>query len=249
MDGWKEPIKAIIDRAVDAGVVGMAVIGIDVATSERAIELAEEYPHILHAVVGVQPNHVAASSDRDFERVAKLTRHRTVRAIGETGLDAYWDDTPMPAQKQWFHRHLDLAIESDLPVVIHMRECCDEVIELLANRPRNPTCVMHSFTGDAAQCERLIELGLWFSFAGMLTFKKSEDLREVSRMVPADRLMVETDSPYLSPEPLRGKRPNEPARVVHTLRCLATAREQSAEALARQTTENARRFFGLPAAD
>ncbi|TWU47587.1 putative deoxyribonuclease YcfH [Rubripirellula tenax] len=245
-DTFADGVDDIIDRARAVGVTGIGVIGIDVATSRRACELAAQYPGYLYAVVGIQPNSVAEAADGDFAIIEELAGYPGVRGVGETGLDCYWDDTPIADQHEYFDRHLQLCRETKLPVVIHMRESGDLIYEQLARQSTVPPGIMHSFTGSMALADQFLTLDLHISFAGMVTFKKSEELRDVARQVPEDRLLIETDSPYLSPEPLRGKRPNEPARVEHTLRCLADVRGVTAEYLAGVTTENAKRLFQLP---
>ncbi|MCC9656479.1 TatD family hydrolase [Rhodopirellula halodulae] len=242
---FQDNVAEVVARSRDAGVVGIGVIGIDLATSRRAVELASEYPDYLHAVIGIQPNTVAESSPEDFAEIEKLVNSPGVRGIGETGLDCYWDDTPIDQQQTAFDQHIDLAVRSKLPMVIHMRESGELIVDQLARQEHLPAAVMHSFTGDWELAERCLEMGLMISFAGMVTFKKSDDLREVAKRVPEDRLLIETDSPYLSPEPLRGKRPNEPARVEHVLKCLADVRNVPTRQLAEATTANARRFFQL----
>jgi TatD DNase family protein len=168
-----------------------------------------------------------------------------VVALGETGLDHYWDYTPRQVQQDYFDRHIRLSQARDLPLVIHMRDCEPEIVSMLrGGRGRGPLRgVMHSFTGTTETAAECLELGLYISFAGMVTYKKSEQLRRVAAIVPPDRLLIETDSPYLSPEPNRGRRPNEPAWIVHTARCLAEVRGTTVEELATQTTDNARRLF------
>lgn len=238
-------VDQAVANAKAAGVVGIMVIGIDLASSRRACDLANEYAGFLHAVVGIQPNSAGEAAETDFAEIETLLEQPGVRGIGETGLDCYWDDTPIKIQQDYFDRHLELCRKSKLPMVIHMRESCDLIIQQLRNQPSVPNGIMHSFTGDRDQAQACLDLGLMISFAGMVTFKKSDDLRSVAAMIPEDRILVETDSPYLSPEPLRGRRPNEPARVEHTLRCLAEVRNVSAEHLAAATTENAKRLFAL----
>ncbi|WP_168564087.1 TatD family hydrolase [Crateriforma spongiae] len=245
IDDFADNVDQVVDRAKQVGLVGIAVIGIDRPTSVRAVELAAAYPDFLYAVVGIQPNSVASAAEGDWQFVADLAGSPGVRAIGETGLDCYWDDTPIDDQKVYFDRHMDLCLQTGLPMVIHMRESCELILQQMQSRSKLPAGVMHSFTGTIDQARQCLDLGMMISFAGMVTFKKSHDLREVAAMVPEDRLLVETDSPYLSPEPLRGKRPNEPARVEHTLRCLADVRGVAPEHLADATTANAKRFFQL----
>lgn len=244
-DTFTDTVGEVVHRAQSAGVVGIAVIGIDVATSRRACELAAAYPGYLHAVVGIQPNSAAEAAAEDFAIIEELTQSPGVVGIGETGLDCYWDDTPLPMQHEFFQQHLDFAVRAEMPVVIHMRQSAALIIDQLRRQSSLPVAVMHSFTGDITEAKACLDLGLMISFAGMVTFKKSRDLREVAAMVPDDRLLIETDSPYLSPEPLRGRRPNEPARVEHTLRCLAEVRGAAPQQLAETTTENAKRFFAL----
>jgi TatD DNase family protein len=246
VDAFDDCLEESIGRARDAGVESIMVIGIDVKTSRRACDLAAEYPGYLFAAVGIQPNSAAEADEGDFEIIKDLAGYPGVRAIGETGLDCYWDDTPMELQHEYFDRHMQLCRETALPTVIHMRESGDLIVKQLKQQSDVPPGVMHSFTGDWDCAKQCLDLGLCISFAGMVTFKKSDDLREVARQVPENRLLVETDSPYLSPEPLRGKRPNEPSRVEHTLRCLAKVRGTSPESLAETTTENAKRLFQLP---
>jgi len=199
------------------------------------------------ASVGIHPNNAAHIKPGDWQRVVELARQKRVVALGETGLDRHWDDTPFEVQQDYFDRHLRLMQETGLPVVIHMRDCLAEMLTLLAEaHARGPLRgVMHSYTGDAAAAAQCCQMGLFISFAGMVTYKKSQDLRDVAAGVPADRILVETDSPYLSPEPLRGKR-NEPANVVHTARVVAAARGMSFDDFAELTTANARRLFNLP---
>jgi TatD DNase family protein len=222
------------------------VIGVDLESSRVACDLAAAYPGFLFAAVGIQPNSAAAAGPDDFEQIRELARLPGVRAIGETGLDCYWNDTPIDQQHRYFDEHLQLCRETGLPVVIHMRDSGELILEQLRRQSSVPAGVMHSFTGDQRLAEQCLDLGLYLSFAGMITFKGSDELRRVARLVPEDRLLVETDSPYLSPEPLRGRRPNEPARVEHTLRCLATVRGVPAEYLAQVTTENAKRLLRIP---
>lgn len=245
-DQFLSQIDDVVQRARSAGVEGVVVIGVDLETSRRACDLAAEYPGFLFAAVGIQPNSVSEALDGDFARIAELAAYPGVRAIGETGLDCYWDDTPLKAQRDYFDRHMELCRNTGLPMVIHMRESGDEIIEQLTSQQSIPTGVMHSFTGDVSLAETCLELGLYISFAGMVTFKNNPSLREVAKMIPADRLLIETDSPYLSPEPLRGRRPNEPERVMHVLNCIAETRGVDPAELGELTTENAKRFFQLP---
>jgi TatD DNase family protein len=169
-------------------------------------------------------------------------------AVGETGLDRYWDSTPFPRQRDWFDRHLALAHRLDLPVVIHCRDCLGDVIDQLRALRRPIRGVLHSFTGTWEGARALLDLGLDLSFAGMITFanKGLDELRAVAARVPLDRLLVETDSPYLSPHPHRGKT-NEPCRVAVTASRLAQVRGIGLDELAQATTANAKRLFGLPA--
>ena len=246
VNAFADIVPEVVQRSKDAGLAGIAVIGIDVATSRKACDLAADYAGYLYAVVGIQPNSAAEANQGDWETIQELAGYPGVRAIGETGLDCYWDDTPMEMQQDYFDRHLELCRQTALPMVIHMRESGDLIVQQLKKQSSIPPGVMHSFTGDESLAKTCLDMGLHISFAGMVTFKKSDELRAVAKMVPEDRLLVETDAPYLSPEPFRGKRPNEPARVEHTLRCIAELRGVSAEHLADATTQNAKRLFQLP---
>lgn len=239
-------IDIVIARASEAGVVGVVSVGTSAASSQRAIELAQRFPQVW-AAVGIQPNHVAEAATDDWSAIERLAEAPRVVAIGETGLDRYWNDTPFALQQDYFDRHLRLSQRVHRPFIVHMRDCQEDVLVMLREaRARGPLRgIMHSYTGDLSGAEECLQLGLHISFAGMVTYKKSHDLREVAAAIPADRLLIETDSPYLSPHPHRAIRPNEPALVAHTLRCLADVRGVDAETLAAQTTRNARALFQL----
>ncbi|EAQ82428.1 TatD family hydrolase [Blastopirellula marina] len=237
-------IDDVVARAKAAGVSQMLAVGTTAEDSMKAIELAERFGEI-HAAVGIQPNNCAEAQPGDWDRIVELLDHPKVVALGETGLDRYWDYAPFELQQDYFDRHLRLSQDRDFPFIVHMRDCGDDIVTILqAAAARGPLRgVMHSFTGDAALLQQCLDLDMYISFAGMVTFKKSGDLRGVAKMVPADRILIETDSPYLSPEPVRGKRPNEPGYVAHTASCVAAARGESLEAFAQLTTANARRLF------
>lgn len=238
-------LEAVLDRARCAGVVAINTIGIDRATSQAAVALAQRYD-ALRAVVGIQPNHVAEVQAQDWDTILAFAGLPQVVAIGETGLDRYWDRAPIALQEEWFDRHLELARQWNKPVIIHCREAEADVVRMLRNqydRFGPLSGVMHSFSGDATTAEACLAMGLYLSFAGMLTYKKNHDLRAVAQRVPLDRLLIETDSPYLAPEPQRGKR-NEPSYVAHTANVLATLQGVPLETLAQQTTANAYSLFG-----
>lgn len=240
-----DDVGRIVDESRSAGVTGINVIGIDVQSSRAAVGLAGRFPGYLHAVVGIQPNSLNDTADGDFDRIAALLDHPGVVAMGETGLDTYWKEVPLERQRPAFDWHMDRCVEHDLPMVIHMRDCGGEILRSLDARDAIPRGVMHSFSGDASLAQHCLDRGLHISLAGMVTFKNAGSLIDVARMVPDDRLLVETDSPYLSPEPLRGKRPNVPVRVEHTLRRIAEIRGVDTKTLARTTAANARRLFGI----
>lgn len=243
---FAEDLPAVLDRAREAGVVDVNVIGVDAASSRTIVELCSAHAG-LHPVVGIQPNDVAEAGPDDWDEIVRLAAEPGVVALGETGLDRYWDATPFAQQQDYFDRHLRLSQSAELSFVVHMRECEEDVLTMLREaRGRGELHgVMHSYTGSAAGAAEAVELGLHVSFAGMVTFKKSAELREVAAGVPLDRLLVETDAPYLSPEPVRKIKRNEPGHVAHTARFLAELRGEAFDAFARQTTENAKRLFRI----
>ena len=240
---------AVVVRGRQAGVEAMVCVGISAESSRAAVRLAETRQDV-YAAVGIQPNYCAQAAEGDWQRILAMVNHPRVVALGETGLDRYWDYTPLEMQQDYFDRHLRLAARHGLPVVIHCREADAELLGMLrAARARGPLRgVLHAFSGDQPTAAECLELGLYLGFAGTVTYlnKKFRPLREVAAAVPADRILIETDSPYLVPHPLRGKQKrNEPANVVQTAASLAELRGVSPEEFAAQTTANARRLFGL----
>jgi TatD DNase family protein len=243
-DKFHDDLPEVLARATTAGVRRVITIATTAPTSVTSTALAEKYP-LLSATVGIQPNHVVEAAADAWDLVVRLISHPQVVGVGETGLDRHWDFTPFAQQEDYFARHLELARKHDLAVVIHCREAEADVVRMLRadfDRHGPVRGVMHSFTGDSATAASCLTMGLYISFAGMITYKNAQDLRDVAKTVPLDRLLVETDSPYLAPVPVRGKR-NEPAFVVHTLSCLAGVRGMGPDELARQTTANACALF------
>jgi TatD DNase family protein len=241
--------EEVIARARDAGVTTMLNVGTGDPHSglfERAVELAEKHSEI-YAAIGVHPHDAKLFDDAAQERLLNLVRQsRRVIAWGEIGLDYHYDHSPRDLQRGIFKRQLRLAREQNLPVVIHSRDADDDTIAILRDEltdyPR--AGVLHCFGGGLALALAAIELGFFISFAGNLTFKKAEGLRDIARQLPLGRLMIETDCPYLTPVPFRGKR-NEPARVVETARCLATLHSKELEEIGRITSENFASLFGI----
>lgn len=236
----------VIQRATDAGIEEIITIGITVETSRNAVELARKYSNV-YAVVGIQPNYVSQVAEHDWQQIEGLAVAPKVVGIGETGLDRYWDYAPIDQQAEYFTRHIDLAKRLDLPFIVHCRDAEADIVAQLreAAAGEQLSGVMHSFCGDQQTADACLELGLHISLAGMVTFKKNEELRAVARSVPANRLLIETDAPYLSPEPVRKIRRNEPAHVAHTAERLASVRGETFEELASRTTSNARQLFQL----
>ncbi len=240
-------LPGVLARAKASGVATILSVGTQLSSSRRSCELAATQEGVL-ASVGIHPTHASDALPTDWDAIVKLASEDSqVVALGETGLDNYWKEVPFALQEDYFDRHLRLSQQLHLPFIVHQRECMAEILAMLrAAALRGPLRgVMHSFTGTPDEAAECLELGLHISFAGMVTFKKSDDLRAVAKTIPADRILLETDSPYLSPEPFRGKRPNEPARVVHTAKCLAEARGVSLAPFAEQTTANARALFAI----
>lgn len=239
-------LRAVLDRAHAAGVETIITIATSALSSAACLSLALRHS-MLFATVGIHPNSIMEASSTAWDEITAIVEHDRVVGIGETGLDRHWDTTPFAVQEEYFVRHLELARRINRPVVIHCREAEADMLRVLRNefdRHGPIHGVMHSFVGDAAMAEACRAMGLYLSFAGMLTYKNATALRQTAAEQPLDRVLVETDSPYLSPVPLRGKR-NEPAHVVHTAACLAEALGVTPERLAEQTTKNAQAVFGF----
>ena len=239
-------VERFIESAIAADVVGITAVGTTVATSQSCAKLAGQYSNVF-ASVGIHPNQCKNATPEDWQQIVDLVKQKKVVALGETGLDRYWDYCPLDIQRHWFSKHIELSFETQLPLVIHMRDCEGDILELLRQHQQNGKIIgiMHSFTGSWETAKQCLDWGMYVSFAGMLTYKKSDDLRNLAAKIPADRILVETDSPYLSPHPHRSERPNHPAMVRHTADCLAEVRGVSVEELAALTTQNARRVFGI----
>lgn len=244
--------EEVIQRARDAGVRVILSVGTGDPQSgalERAVELAEEHSDI-YAAVGTHPHDARLFDDRAEERIKKLIKESSrVIAWGEIGLDYHYDNSPREVQREVFRRQLRLAREVGLPVIIHTREAEDDTIEILKDEWNDPSLrgIMHCFSGSLTLAEATLELGFLISFAGVLTFKKADDLRAVAAKVPLNRLLIETDCPYLSPVPFRGRR-NEPAHVVEVARCLAVIRGKTLAEMGQITTGNFKELFKMSVA-
>ncbi|GAB4209486.1 MAG: TatD family hydrolase [Roseiflexaceae bacterium] len=231
----------VIARAQAAGVTRLVEIGYDLDSSRAAVALAEQHPAI-YAVVGIQPHYALAADAGWLDEIQRLAAHPRVVAIGEIGLDYYHDQAPHDRQEQLFRDQLALARGLSLPVVIHSRDAHKDTVRILRDAARGQPGIMHSFSGDWSYAEACLEVGFMLSFSGPVTFPKAAELHEVVRRVPLDAILTETDSPYLSPHPLRGKR-NEPERVRLVAERLAALRGQSLEELAAAVWDSAERIF------
>lgn len=237
--------EQVIERARAAGVAAMLAIGSGDGPPdlESAIRLAEGHPTIW-ATAGVHPHDAAKADERTYARLRELFTHPKVLAAGEIGLDYHYNFSPPEVQRNVFERQLELAREARKPVIIHTREAWRDTLAILRRRWAGcgVPCVMHCFSGGPEEAHECLELGFYLSFAGVVTFPKAVRVQAAARLAPLDRLLVETDAPYLAPVPHRGRR-NEPAYVVHTAARLAELREEPVETLAETTTANFYRIF------
>ena len=235
---------AVLDRARAAGIGAMVTIGASgpFDANRAAVALAAAHEEI-QATVGVHPHEAASVTDAVLDAVAELATRPKVVAIGETGLDYHYEHSPREAQRQAFARFIQLARRLGLPIVVHLRHADDDAADILrGERAGEIGGVIHCFSSDAAAARRFLDLGMHISFSGIVTFKTAEPLREAARLVPADRLLVETDAPFLAPIPYRGRR-NEPALIVQTAAVLAEVRGETLAQVATATAANARRLF------
>lgn len=241
----------VIERARAAGVNTILNIGTGdphCGSLERAVAVAEKYDGV-YAAVGVHPHDAKLFDERAAELIRNLIRnHQRVIALGEIGLDYHYEHSPRMVQREVFIKQLHMAREEEVPVIIHSRAADDETVEILKAEWKNVTSggIMHCFGGTPQMAKDVLELGFFVSFAGNVTFKKAENLREAARHVPLDRLLIETDCPYLTPVPFRGRR-NEPARVVEVARCLAGLHGMTVNEIGQTTAKNFQRLFKLDA--
>ncbi len=245
-DGFRSDLPEVVERARSEGVEGIVVVGYTVETSVRAYEIAVRYG--LRATAGLHPNYLNEADTRQWGRIVELLERRECVAVGETGMDGYRKEVPMDVQRAWFLRHIELAAKLELPVVVHSRDAGGEVIDCLEEGfERFGRCkvVMHAFGEDESVLRRALELGAYISFAGNITYRnrKFDRLRGLVACVPTDRLLVETDSPFLAPEPHRRKR-NEPAFVRFVLQRAAELRGESERTLGECVCRNAAAVFG-----
>ncbi|MSP48439.1 MAG: TatD family deoxyribonuclease [Alphaproteobacteria bacterium] len=236
-------LDEVVARARRAGIGLMVTIGTKLTEFDRVKAIAERYDDI-YCSVGIHPHEAGAEPEADAERLARLAEHPKVVAVGETGLDYYYDKSPRDAQARSFRAHLGAARLTGLPVIVHTRDADLDTGTILAEEmAKGPyTGLIHCFTAGQELAEKAVDLGLYISLSGIVTFKSAAALHAVAAWVPADRLLVETDAPYLAPVPMRGKR-NEPAFVVHTAAKVADLRGVPASHLATTTTDNVRRLF------
>jgi TatD DNase family protein len=237
----------VIGRAKEASVVAFINPGTNLDDSQQVVALTGEFPEV-YAAVGVHPNDAAAFDEAALAQLRELTGHSNVVAIGEIGLDYYWDEAPRPVQRRVFEQQLALAREIDKPVIIHQRNSAADTMAVLRQWGAggdHPGLVLHSFSGDQAMAEEAIDLGFYIGISGPVTFKNARELPDIVASLPPERILVETDAPFLSPHPFRGKR-NEPARVKLVAERVAELQGQTLDEVSRRLTENTILLFKLP---
>lgn len=248
LDAFNDDRDAVLHRAREVGVETIVLPAIDVSSIQQAVDLSERHEGI-YAMAALHPSETKEATEEEFEAVKEWCSHPQVVAVGESGLDYYWDRSFDDRQQAFFRRHIQLAIDVDLPLVIHNREATDDILEILAeeraasDHPERLRGILHCYVDPPEVADRAWDLGFYVGVGGIMTFSNS-DVDEYVRDVPLDHIVVETDSPYLAPEPNRGDR-NEPAYVRHVADHLARIKEVPIEDVERVTTENAREIYGL----
>jgi len=238
-------IDGVLARSRATGVTEWITVGTDPQENQKVIEFAERFEN-MYAAVGIHPHDAKTVTAQMLAELKKIAQHEKVVAIGETGLDYHYDFSPHDDQRSVFAEHLRIASELNLPVIIHCREAFDETLEVLECFGQGvKKVVFHCFSGSAEQAKIVLDRGFYISFTGVVTFKNARIKQEAARIVPPDKLMLETDSPYMSPEPMRKQKINEPALMIHTARFLAELKHTDLEDFAHAVTTTSRAFFGL----
>ena len=239
-------VEAVIERSRDVGVTGWITVGTDTQQNRKAIELAGRFDN-MYAAVGIHPHDARDATAETIAELKELAQNEKVVAIGETGLDFHYNYSPHQEQKQVFAQQLKIAAELGLPVIVHCREAFDETMEILEQFGSGvKRVVFHCFSGLAQQAKIVLDYGFHISFTGVVTFKNAEKTRDAAKIVPVDRLMLETDCPYMSPEPMRRQKINEPALMLHTAALLAELKGMDLADFAKKVTATSKAFFGLP---
>lgn len=242
---YQPDLEPLLQRSRQQGVDKWITVGTSIADSQKAVDLCKLHES-MHCTVGIHPHESASMQPDDLDKLRQLAEQPKACAIGEIGLDYHYDFVDRSTQNRVFSEQLALAARMALPVVVHCREAFDDCLAMLADHPAAESAVVfHCFSGDVAQAERLIDRGYFISFTGVITFKNAEQVRRAAQHAPLDRIMIETDSPYLSPEPQRKVWPNEPSLLVHTAAKLAELRNVTPQEIAEVTTQNCRLFFQI----
>lgn len=243
-DQYDEDLQEVIDRALEEGIDRMFVVGFDTNTIERTMKLIDQYDFI-YGIIGWHPVDAIDCSEERLQWIEELSKHPKIIGIGEMGLDYHWDKSPKDIQKEVFRKQIALAKRVQLPIIIHNREATQDCVDILKEENASEVGgIMHSFSGSNEIADEILKMNFYISLGGPVTFKNAKQPKEVAQHIPLDRLLVETDAPYLSPHPYRGKR-NEPARVKLVAEQIAELRGISYEEVCKATTENAERLFKL----
>ena len=241
-----DDIEAVLARSVLEGVTGWITVGTDPQQNRKAVELADKFKN-MYAAVGIHPHDAREITAETLTELKELAQDEKVVALGETGLDFHYNFSSQSDQKRAFAAQLKIAKELNLPVIIHCREAFDETMEILDRHSRVLRgVVFHCFSGSAEQAKIILDYGFYVSFTGVVTFKNADIIRNAAKLVPTDKLMLETDCPYMSPEPMRKQKINEPALMIHTARYLAELKQMDLTDFANAVTATSKSFFGQP---
>ena len=243
-DAFDEGRDALLSGMKEAGVEYIVNVGASMASSERSIKLAEKYPFV-YAAVGVHPDEVGELDEEKFTKLREWTTHEKVKAVGEIGLDYYWDKEKHDLQKHWFMRQMELASEVKLPMIVHSREAAKDTLDMvIAAKPLNLSGIIHCYSYSVEQAREYLNMGYYIGIGGVVTFKNAKKLKEVAEYTPLSQIVLETDCPYLAPTPFRGKR-NDSSKIAYVAEELAAIKQIPVEEVIRITNENGRRLYNI----
>ncbi|MFA5292403.1 MAG: TatD family hydrolase [Phycisphaerae bacterium] len=244
-EGLIQSLDDVLQRSSAVGVTKWISVGTDAEHNEKVIALADKYEN-LYAALGIHPHHASEYQPQELQRLIELAKHGKVVALGETGLDFHYNFSKQNAQKELFKSFLEIAAQKKLPVIIHSRNAFDETMEIIDNfADRETKIVFHCWSGTIEQTRIVLDRGFYISFTGVVTFKNAQDAREIVKIVPIERMMIETDCPFMSPEPMRRQKINEPALLVHTAARIAELKGIDMETLAEKLSATTKEFFNL----